>query len=129
MDFVNNVVENDVMKSYMNYTVIDGLYTFYPSQKNLNVYGTVHGGLLCTVADNSMCASCYIYLGNSDNIIYTNEIRYKFLTPARVNSPVKFISNVISRIGNLFYTKCIIYQDGKEIGYAYGIFYLRVSKM
>jgi len=125
LDYVSQCVKCDRLQEYIKYDIHDGIdgaviIKFTPRYHNCNMYDTCHGGILCTLSDNSMFSACYNYIGRSDITICTKSLTYNFIIPARRDIPIIFEAKIT----------CIARQKDTIIGYSYGEYQcLRNSKL
>jgi uncharacterized protein (TIGR00369 family) len=87
------------------------LIEFQPGPRHYNPQGTVHGGILCDVADAAMGIAFGTTLAE-DVTFTTVELKINFLRPAQTN-PLKVLGRVVKGGRRVGFTDCEIrdHQD------------------
>lgn len=73
-------------------------------EKHLNPMGTLHGGILCDVADGAMGIACATLLERGESFT-TLELRITFLRPVR-DGVLEARARVVNRGRTLHYVEC-----------------------
>ena len=72
---------------------------------HLNTIGSVHGGILCDLADAAMGAA-FTTLAGKGRIGVTVEFKINFLRPVFAGEKIKALAKVISHGKSLYFTEC-----------------------
>ena len=80
-----------------------------PSPTHANMVGTMHGGILCTIADTVMGAAFATSLG-PDETQTTLELKINFLKPVR-GSKLRAHGNMVRRGRTTGFVECEIFDD------------------
>ena len=72
---------------------------------HLNTIGSVHGGILCDLADAAMGAA-FASLVGPDRVGVTVEFKINFLKPVFAGDELKALAKVVSHGNSLYFTEC-----------------------
>jgi len=86
-----------------------------------NSKGMAHGGLITTLADNTMGLSCGIKLGEGTRLV-TVSLAIDFIGPAQIGQWLAVESEVIRAGGTLCFAQCLVTADGLTCARANGTF-------
>jgi len=79
---------------------------------HLNTIGSVHGGILCDLADAAMGAA-FTSLAGKGRIGVTVEFKINFLKPVFESEELKASARVVSHGSTLYFTECALH-NGKN---------------
>ena len=96
-------------------------FTWTPGPSYQGYAGIVHGGLLSTLLDESMA---YAVMGADMKILaVTADMRVRFLRPAPVGVPLKFVATLVGQRKNLHFARAsVILPEGSVLAEAEGRF-------
>jgi uncharacterized protein (TIGR00369 family) len=96
-------------------------FTWIPGPSYQGYAGIVHGGLLSTLLDESMA---YAVMGADMKILaVTADMRVRFLRPAPVGVPLKFVATLVGQRKNLHFARAsVILPEGSVLAEAEGRF-------
>jgi uncharacterized protein (TIGR00369 family) len=86
-----------------------------------NSKGMAHGGLITTLADNTMGLSCGVKLGEGTRLV-TVSLAIDFIGPAQIGQWLAIESEVIRIGGTLCFAQCLVTADGVTCARANGTF-------
>ncbi len=81
---------------------------------HLNTIGSVHGGILCDLADAAMGAA-FTSLAGKGRIGVTVEFKINFLRPVFSGEKIKAFAQVISHGKSLYFTECELRTPGNRL--------------
>ncbi|PKL39304.1 MAG: hypothetical protein CVV41_21445 [Candidatus Riflebacteria bacterium HGW-Riflebacteria-1] len=96
-------------------------FTWTPGPAYQGYAGIVHGGVLSTLLDESMA---YAVMGaEKQTLAVTADIRVRFLRPAPVGVPLKFVATLVGQRKNLHFARgSVILPDGSVLAESEGRF-------
>jgi uncharacterized protein (TIGR00369 family) len=92
-----------------NDAVIVGLRIATP---HTNSRGMAHGGLITTLADNTMGLNCGVKLGGGARLL-TVSLSIDFIGPAQIGQWLQVETDVIKAGGTLCFAQCAVTADGE----------------
>jgi len=97
-------------------------YEFRPGPGHRNTAGSLHGGILCALADEAMGRAFKTFLP-AGCLGVTVECKINFLSPVFDGDCLRALAKVLSRGKSLFYVECSIRNAlGKLVAKAAGTF-------
>ncbi|MBU1107204.1 MAG: radical SAM protein [Candidatus Riflebacteria bacterium] len=114
----NNGLHIPMKKSVEGHTCT---FTWTPGPAYQGYAGIVHGGILTTLLDESMA---YAVMGAELKILaVTADMRVRFLRPAPVGVPLKFVATLVGQRKNLHFARAsVILPEGTVLAEAEGRF-------
>lgn len=114
----NNGLHIPMKKSVEGHTCT---FTWAPGPSYQGYAGIVHGGVLSTLLDESMA---YAVMGADMKILaVTADMRVRFLRPAPVGVPLKFVATLVGQRKNLHFARAsVILPEGTVVAEAEGRF-------
>jgi len=98
------------------------VYEFRPNENHQNTSGSLHGGVLCALADETMGRAFKTLLPSGSSGV-TVEFKINFLSPVFPGDCLRASSEVISRGKSFFYIECAIrHHSGKLAAKSSGTF-------
>jgi uncharacterized protein (TIGR00369 family) len=95
-------------------------------EKLLNVYGTLHGGAISTLADVSMGYALFEHL-HEDEMLATLEMKVNYIA-AISSGTVTAEAKLLSRTRNMAVLESSVECDGRLVAKALGTFYISKAK-
>jgi uncharacterized protein (TIGR00369 family) len=89
--------------------VIVGLRIATP---HTNSRGLAHGGLITSLADNTMGLNCGVKLGSGARLV-TVSLSIDFIGPAQIGQWVAVETEIIKTGGTLCFAQCVVTADGE----------------